>query len=156
MINKPSTFNLQPSSSKRNYAQLFAICKKHGLDYKDKVFEFTDGRTDSLKALTDGEYRELMIRMQLLNPSHPPNPQRGNGLAFTPKPGDKQRKSFIGIASQMRWGKDTKELIAAIDVWCLAQKYKKPLNSLDVKELNTLLYIFETKVLADYYLKLNG
>lgn len=133
----------------RNYAQLFAICKKHGFDYKDKVAEFTNGRTESLKALTDGEYREFMIRLQRLNPQ----PPKGG---FMPKLGDAQRKKMLGIANQMRWGSTNTELVTAVNEWCQKQKYKKDWMQLTVPEINTLLTIFETKVLVDYYKNLNG
>lgn len=133
---------------KRNYKQLFAICKKHGLDYKDKVAEFTNGRTESLKELTDGEYKELMIRLQRFNPQPPEG-------GFVPKPGDKMRKKMISIAGQMQWGTSTMQLVGRINNWCLHQKFKKPLMEHNEEELGLLVTIFEQKVLADYFKGLN-
>ena len=57
----------------RDYKQFFAICKHYGWDYKDKVAEFTDGRTESLSSLSDGEYHQLLTQVQRFNPS----PQQG-------------------------------------------------------------------------------
>ncbi|MGB4776134.1 MAG: hypothetical protein WBP45_13225 [Daejeonella sp.] len=134
----------------RDYKQFFAICKKHGLDYKDKVAEFTEGRTDSLKALTDGEYKEMMIRLSRMN---------------TPPPGDAIRKKIISMARQMGWvikcdahSKSTPLWIAdmqRIDNWCLHYgKYKKRLNDHSPAELGVLASIFE-EVLKTYLKGLN-
>lgn len=131
----------------RDYKQFFAICKKHGFDYKDKVAEFTNGRTDSLKALTDGEFKELSIRMAHLNA-----PAR---QVFKVKPGDKQRKKMISLASQMRWGPEIAQIIGRLDAWCLKQKFKKPLMKHSENELNLLLAIFEQRVYSDYLTDLN-
>ena len=128
--------------SKRNYSQLFAICKKHGFDYKDKVAEFTNFRTDKLTELSDGEYRELMIRMTRLN-----EPAR---KAFVPKGGDKIRKKMLSICSKMHPGDTTGELLARLDEWCLNQTYKKPLMKHDIAELSLLVTIYEEKVYADF------
>lgn len=133
----------------RDYKQLFAICKKHGLDYKEKVFEFTEERTDSLTALSDGEYHELLSRLIKLNKSA--------RQKFTPKPGDAQRKKIIGIARDMRWdikGKDV--LMQRIDDFMLTRtKYKKKLNDLTVEELNKVCYTFENDVKRSFLSGLN-
>lgn len=123
----------------RSYAQIFAICNKHGWDYKEKVFEFT-GSHDSLSKLTDGEYREFL--RQMINIGNDPK------SVFTPKPGDAQRKKMIAIARDMRWDVRGKTaMMDRIDNWCLTQtKYKKSLNNLTVDELNKVVYIFEHEV----------
>ncbi len=128
----------------RDYKQFFAICKAHGFDYKDKVAEFTDGRTDSLRGLSDEEWVALERRMLSLNA-----PFRKR--TFKPRPGDAQRKKMLSIARQMGWVRDGRTDVSRVNDWCLSQKYKKGLNELTMVELNTLLYIFETKVLASYY-----
>lgn len=124
----------------RDYKQFFAICKKHGFDYKEKVAEFTEGRTESLTALSDGEYKEMMVRLTRLN-----EPMR---KSFTPKPGDKQRKKIIAIARDMRWDvQGAKVMMQRINYYCLNKtKYKKTLNNLTVDELNKVVYIFEHEV----------
>lgn len=135
----------------RQYQQLFAICKRHGLDYKDKVAEFTNGRTESLKSLTDGEYKELMTRLSKLNHSARQN--------FIPKPGDAQRKKIISIAREMRWDQNINfaDLMQRIDNYMLTRtKYKKKLMELSEDELNKVLYIFETEVKRSFLKDLNN
>jgi len=129
------------------YSQFFAICKKHGFDYKEKVAEFTNGETDSLRKLTDDQFEAMMILMEEMN--------KGYRKDFEPKPGDKQRKKLIGIAKDMFWGKNTKETVADIDRWCKKQKFKKGLMAHTEKELNLLVAIFEQKVYPDYLHNLN-
>lgn len=131
----------------RNYSQFFAILKKLGLDYKDVVAEFTEGRTESLSSLSDGEYKELTLRIQRYN-QYDPN-----------DPANKMRRKMIAIARQMRWLKASpnpltkNELIAdmeRLDNWCIKYgKYGKKLNSHTVAELSLLVTIFE-EVLDDY------
>lgn len=135
----------------RNYKDLFAICKKHGFNYKDKVAEFTaqcrEVPTDSLRSLTDGEYREFMLQMKRLN-----EPMR---QIFTPKAGDKQRKKMLTLAGKMQWGATMPQLVKAVDAWCLKQKYKRGFMQLDVYELNVLVTILENEVLPSFYTGFN-
>lgn len=135
---------------KRNYKQLFAICKAQGFDYKDKVAEISQGRTDSLKMLTDGEYKELMIRLVRLN-----EPTRKLAAKADFKPGDKMRKKMISLAAQMKWGEKMSDILTRLDKWCLDQKYKKPLMQHNEAELSLLVTIFEQRVYADYLKYLN-
>lgn len=130
----------------RNYAQLFAICKAQGFDYKDKVAEISNGRTDSLKALTDAEYREMMLQLQKHN-AHLRQTKK-----FEVKPGDKQRKKMIALAKNM----GAKQPVDAVNNWCLYYgHYKKPLMQHTENELNQVLHIYETKVYASYLRNLN-
>lgn len=133
----------------RDYKQFFAICKKHGFDYKEKVAEFTEGRTDSLTALSDGEYKEMMVRLTRLN-----EPMR---KGFTPKPGDAQRKKIIGIARDMRWdARGNAIMMHRIDEFMLNRtKYRKKLNDLTVDELNKVCFIFENEVKSSFLKGLN-
>lgn len=133
---------------KRDYKQFFAICKKANRDYKEVVAEFTDGRTESLSALTDREYLELLLQVQRFNGCAP--------ATWTPSPGDRQRKKFIAMAKQMGWGNgDTRATVAAIDNWLLKQpKYAAPLNQLTPDELGRALTVFE-KVLGTFLRDLN-
>ena len=133
----------------RDYKQFFAICKKHGFDYKEKVAEFTEGRTDSLKALSDGEYKEMMVLLTRLN-----EPMR---KGFTPKPGDAQRKKIIGIARDMRWdARGDAIMMHRIDEFMLNRtKYRKKLNDLTVDELNKVCFIFENEVKSSFLKGLN-
>jgi hypothetical protein len=125
---------------KRDYKQFFAIIKKHDLQKEEVVLEFTQGRTNSLSALTDNEYNELMRRAARFNPI---------------PPGDQQRKKMIALAKQMYPGRSTKQLIEILDGWCLKQKYAKPLMGLDLQQLGVMVTIYETKVLTDFLSNLN-
>lgn len=126
----------------RNYKTIFAICKQHGWDYKDKVAEFTEGRTDSLSILTDAEVLQLESELKKFN-ALPKD--------WQPQPGNEQRRKMIAIAREMRWDMPNKSaLMLSIDYWCLNRtKYKKKLNDLTPDELNKVLHIFE-KVKIDF------
>ncbi len=130
----------------RNYAQLFAICKAQGFDYKDKVAEITNGRTDSLKALTDAEYREMMLQ---LNKHNAHLRQTKN---FEIKPGDKQRKKMIALAKNMGYS----NAVDALNNWCMQYgKYAKPLMQHTENELNHVLSVYENEVYSSYLANLN-
>lgn len=128
----------------RDYKQFFAICKAVGVEYKDAVLDFTEGRTDSLRALSDGEFRELMIRARAWQPV--------KKTAFVPTPGDAQRKKMIAIAGKMHWGASTLEIVGRLNEWCHSQ-YGKELNELDVPMLNKAVWVLENKVQVDYLKK---
>lgn len=135
----------------RNYPQFFAITKAFDLDKDELAQEVSQGRTASLRALTDKEWLSLMSQLQAMQ----------DKKDFTPPPGDVQRKKMISIARQMNWhmkdGQDLgiSHLINRLDAWCQKQKYKKPLMKHTVQELNILLSIFEEKVFTSYLTDLN-
>jgi len=122
------------------YAQFFAIINKHGLDYKEVVLWFSDGRTSSLSSLPLREYNELLRIMQ-----------QHNGIP----PGDGQRKKLIAIARSMQWGTNSRQIVLALDNWLLKQKYRKKLMQHTEAELNVMVTIFENKVYAGYLAALN-
>lgn len=124
----------------RNYPEFFAICKAVGKDYKEAVLEFTDGRTDSLRALSDGEYRELYLRARRWQPKRRPD---------QPAPGEAQRRKLIGLAGKMHWGKDTIEIVGKVNSWC-NDKYGQELNEMDIPTLNKAVSIMENKIYNDY------
>lgn len=125
----------------RNYRQVYAILKDIGLSKEEAVRDFTEGKSDSLSSLSDGEFKEFMIRLRRFQPVP---------TGWKPSPGDAQRKKMIGLARSMHWGRDTIEIIARLDDWCLKQKFKKKLNDHTVAELGTLVTIFENKVYTGY------
>ena len=46
---------------KRNYKPFFALLKQHPqVDKEELVLQFTDGRTTSLREMTDGEYMQMI------------------------------------------------------------------------------------------------
>lgn len=124
----------------RDYSTIHTICGKKKWNYKDKVFEFTNGRTDSLRALTDEELQQFEEKLKEFNGPIPKD--------WKPKDGNEQRRKMIAIARDMRWdarGKDV--MMKRIDNWCKTKtKYKKALNDLEVDELNKVVYIFEHQV----------
>lgn len=124
----------------RNYPEFFAICKAAGVEYKEVVFEFTSGRTDSLRALNDGEYHELFIRVRQWQPTRKPN------ISI---PGDAQRKKLIALAGKMNWGNNTIEIVGRLNNWSL-ENYGVELNQLDVNTLNKVLWVMENKIYKDY------
>lgn len=133
---------------KRNYSDLFGICKERGLNYKDLVYAFTEQRTDSLSALTDQEYDKLLLQLKRLNKS--------TKKAGKKKPGDPQRKKMIRLALTMHWGGgDMKNAIDEIDIWCRKQKFKKGFMGHSLPEYDLLVTIFEQKVYGDYLRDLN-
>lgn len=125
----------------RNYRQVYAILKDIGLSKEEAVLDFTEGKSDSLSSLSDGEFKEFMIRLRRFQPVP---------KGWQPRAGDAQRKKMIGLARSMHWGRDTIEIIARLDDWCLKQKFKKKLNDHTVTELGTLVTIFENKVYTGY------
>lgn len=147
----------------RNYPQFFAITKAFGLEKDELAQEVSNGRTASLKALTDKEWLSLMSQLQAMQ----------DKTNFTPLPGDVQRKKMISIAYQMNWhilnpaDKETdlgrsfinwsapKIVAYKLDKWAQDQKFKKPLMKHTVQELNILLSIFEEKVFTSYLTDLN-
>ena len=131
----------------RNYKQVYAILKDIGLSKEEAVLDFTDGRSDSLSSLDDGDFQEFMARLRYFQPIP---------SGWQPKAGDAQRKKMIGIARSMHWGKNTAEIVSRLDDWCLKQKFKKKLNDHTVAELGTLVTIFENKVYTGYLKNIKG
>lgn len=127
----------------RNYKALFAICKAVGKDHKDAVLEFTEGRTESLRELDDGEFKELLLRARAWQPARKP---------LYVRPGDAQRKKLIAIAGKMHWGANTHEIVRRLNDWCESQ-YGKDLNELDVAVLNKAVWVMENKVYKEFLKK---
>lgn len=81
------------SNKKRNYKPFFAIAKALGLNAenrKDIAYDFSEGRTTSLKELTDKEYSAVLKSLK----------KRQSALPSTTK-GDKQRKKIIALCRDM-------------------------------------------------------
>ena len=140
----------------RDYKKFYALCKRHGLEKDELVLELTRGYTKSLRAISDGEFQDLMGRLEIASAE----PRNDAPRDWKPKPGDAQRKKMISLARQMGWGgspsaADVKAIVAKLDAWCLKQKFQRPLMQHTVAELNLLVTIFEEKVFADYLKGLN-
>ncbi|MGY5253302.1 hypothetical protein [Sphingobacterium spiritivorum] len=128
----------------RHYAQFYAICKALGMDKEEVVYSFTQGRTQSLSAITDGEWKELMMKMRQLQPSKTPDQKL---------PGDRQRKKLIALAAKMNWGTDMLSILDALNSF-LQINYNKQLNGLTTSDLNRIVAVFENKLLPDYLKKI--
>ncbi|MDO9554551.1 hypothetical protein [Rhodonellum sp.] len=139
----------------RDYKQFYAILKTTGMEKEEAVMIATEGRTESLRAMTDVEYSDMISKLQV---------QKSSGKSWAPKPGDMQRKKMISIARQMNWHLSTNRpiqdkgiqmIMYRLDGWCLAQKFKKSLMQHTEQELNVLVSIFEEKVFKSYLKDLN-
>lgn len=134
----------------RDYRRLHAICRTHGFDYKDKVYEFTRGRTESLSSLSDKEYQELLLQLIRLNA--PARAAYNKQNEIKPKPGDKMRKAMIDMAHDMNWGNgDIERIKIELSDWCLKQKYKKPFMAHSPDEYALLVTIFRNKVYSNFF-----
>jgi hypothetical protein len=124
------------------YKEFYAIINVQGLTKREVVMDASNQRTDRLTALTDGEYKELMLRLKKLNRI---------------PPGDAMRKALIAMARQLRWylpiskpGDPLRVDVKRIDNWCIKYgPYKKALMSHNVPELTKVVTVFQ-KVLSDY------
>jgi len=109
-------------------------------DKNEVVLEFTDGRTDRLSDLSDGEWKELELTVRKWQKPRKPN------IVI---PGDLQRKKLIAIAGKMNWGNDILEIVGRLNQWCQTN-YHKELNELDVDTLNKAVWVMENKVYSQY------
>lgn len=128
----------------RDYRRFYAMCKALDKTKEEAVCEFTDGRTESCRELSDEEFDQLFAKLVTLQTAVQKIPDD-----WEPKPGDAMRKKMFSIAREMYFHKSTAELKVIIDDFCIKQK-KKPLNRLDLIELGQVLTIFETKVKPDH------
>lgn len=127
----------------RNYRQFFAICKAVGKDKDVVILEFTEGRTDRLSDLNDGEWHELELRVRKWQKPRKPN------LSIA---GDLQRKKLIALAGKMNWGNNTMEIVGRLNNWSI-ENYGVELNKLDVVTLNKVLWVMENKIYKEYLKK---
>lgn len=135
-------------AKKNKYSDLFQLCRDHGLEYKQLVYDFTSKKSDSLSSLTTEQYEDLLEQVKTRCNVAP-------GKRRVP-PGDAQRKKLIRLAMNMHCGNgDMKEAVKALDQWCLKQKFKKGFMGHTKAEYDLLVTIFEQKVYADYLRDLN-
>lgn len=128
----------------RDYRRFYAMCKALDKTKEEAVCEFTDGRTESCRELSDEEFDQLFAKLVTLQTAVQKIPDD-----WEPAPGDAMRKKMFSIARELYFHKSTAELKTIIDDFCIKQK-KKPLNRLDLIELGQVLTIFETKVKPDH------
>lgn len=124
------------------YSSFFAsynasVKNGNSYDREEIIAAFTDGRTTSLKELTDAELNKLV---NILNSQ--------NNIYRSKNAGHKMRRKIISMAHEMGWhnlinGKWVADM-RSINTWCLQKSYlKKELNKYTYNELPKLVSQFE-------------
>ena len=121
-------------AKKRSYSRFYAICRAKGIDieqYKDVLIsEFTKGRTDSLKEMTEAEYDEMCDCLQ--NDRH----MSGSGESFLAR----RRKARSAVLTRIqKLGVDTTDF-ARVNSFCQDRRIAgKPFGMLTVDELDAII-----------------
>jgi len=132
---------------KRNYGQFFALLKQlqaiaPDLDREDIIYDFTAGRTKSLKELGQLEYNDLLIKMKMQGNQHY-------------SPGQHMRRKIIAMFHDMGYKKSGSQGtidMVRVNEWCVKLGYlKKPLNDHSVIELTKL--VTQAKYVHQDYIK---
>ena len=142
---------------KNKYARVFSIINQinttgGNVSHKGLVYDFTGGRTENIKELSDAEFREF--EDNLINMS--PNKKAKLAVAYQCDPLDPTRKAIIAIFKSIGRSVDDAK------VW--AEKYgvfgvKKPFNEYNGQELYQLIRNAEkmkTDFIKSTNKKLNG
>lgn len=115
---------------KRNYARFYALAKARGLDLEnhkeDIIFSYTEGRTSSLREMTDAEYYEMLDCLQ----------------AGSPEGRERLRRARSNVLVRLqRLGVDTADgSFAAVNKFCLDPRIAgRPFGGLTVEELDALV-----------------
>lgn len=121
-------------AKKHSYSRFYAICRAKGIDieqFKDVLIsEFTKGRTDSLKEMTEAEYDEMCDCLQ--NDRR----QSGSGEAFLAR----RRKARSAVLTRIqKLGVDTTDF-SKVNSFCQNKRIAgKPFGMLTVDELDALI-----------------
>jgi len=124
----------------KNLKAFFAIHKKlkEQGDERNRyevVFDFTNGRKQSLSELSDHEFRELCQHMSRLVTAVRPEAQ---GSEF--ERANKMRRKLIAILTKVGYTKDNKADMERINNWCETHGYlHKSINDYEYKELPKLI-----------------
>lgn len=122
------------AKAKRNYSRFYAICKAKGIDLEqfkeDLITEFTQGRSSSLKDMTDKEYEEMCDCLQ----SGRHYGQSGEDFNAM------RRKARSAVLKRIqRLGVDTTDF-SKVDGFCLNRRIAgKPFGMLSIEELEALV-----------------
>ena len=124
------------SKRKRNFARFYSLAKAKGIDleqHKEKlVSQFTDGRTSSLREMTDAEYEDMCDCLQS-------GKQRGESNEVYQA---RLRKARSAVLNRMqRLGVDTADKsFAPVNEFCLNPRIAgKPFGLLTIDELDALV-----------------
>jgi len=129
--------------NEKDFKRMMAMLTKHGLQGRRHAFcwEFSQGRTESSKELYNDEVLAIINAIE-------------NHFQIEDK-ADVMRKKIIALAHDMHWQLSSgKADMQRVNNWCIEKgPYKKALNKHTIKELSTLVSVFE-KVYKDYMKKL--
>ena len=121
---------------KRNYSRFYALAKEKGIDLEQHkevlVAQFTDGRTSSLREMTNAEYEDMCDCLQS-------GKQRGESNEAHK---ERLRKARSAVLNRMqRLGIDTADkTFAAVNEFCLNPRISgKPFGLLSIEELEALV-----------------
>ncbi|MEZ5017361.1 MAG: hypothetical protein R2800_09940 [Flavipsychrobacter sp.] len=116
--------------------ELFGVLSSLGLagdeERRELISQFTDGRTNSVKDLSDYDADELIAKLE--SPEY--------------QSADKMRKKIISMAYDMGWGNSFSfsgkvETLRRVNEWCeFYGRYNKPLNDHTPLELPHLVTQF--------------
>ena len=117
---------------KMNYARFYAIAKAQGIDLEaskgDLVLQYTDGRTDRLREMTEAEYDEMCDRLQ----------GSSGDRRLTGRDELRRRRSAVLRRIQLL-GVDTADW-EAVNAFCSSARIAgKPFGRLSADELKTLV-----------------
>lgn len=121
---------------KRNYSRFYALAKEKGIDLEQHkevlVAQFTDGRTSSLREMTNAEYEDMCDCLQS-------GKQRGESNEAHK---ERLRKARSAVLNRMqRLGVDTSDkTFAAVNKFCMNPRISgKPFGLLTIDELEALI-----------------
>ena len=124
------------SKRKRNFARFYSLAKSKGIDLEQHkevlVSQFTDGRTSSLREMTDAEYEDMCNCIQS-------GKQRGESNEVYQA---RLRKARSAVLNRMqRLGVDTADKsFAPVNEFCLNPRIAgKPFGLLTIDELDALV-----------------
>ncbi len=117
---------------KMNYARFYAIAKAQGIDLEaskgDLVLQYTDGRTDRLRDMTETEYNEMCDRLQGIGCERRPS---GRNELRKRRSAALRRIQLLGVDTT-DWG--------AVNAFCSSARIAgKPFGRLSADELKALV-----------------
>lgn len=130
-------------ASLRNYKQFYALLAAAKVDASEKsqlCRVYSEGRTESLRELTDKEWKELIAHLE------------GSAKTMVEHDvKDKKRKKVIAIMADMGYVRNDKPNMSAIEAFLEKSGCHKPkkLNEYTSEELSDLIY--QVEKIRDYY-----
>ena len=121
---------------KRSFARFYAIAKEKHIDLSEHketlVSQFTDGRTDSLREMTEDEYEEMCDCLQSGRPAGMSKEEFRSELRYL-RSGVLKRLQKLGVDT-------SDDCMVAVNNYCLSPKIAgKPFGLLTLEELRKLI-----------------